>query len=81
MALSVDLSIIVPALNEESAWPPSSSACARISCQRYCYYTLDEHIHFFPFKEALTSAIPLENYHCEQMKGGWVYLGDVERRS
>ncbi|MBI3511123.1 MAG: class I SAM-dependent methyltransferase [Bacteroidetes bacterium] len=45
--------------------------------QRYYYYTLDEHVNFFPFKEKLTSAIPLKNYSCENVKGDWVYLGAV----
>jgi ubiquinone/menaquinone biosynthesis C-methylase UbiE len=43
--------------------------------QRYFYYTLDEHVNFFPFKEALTSIIPLEHYTCEKVRGDWVYLG------
>jgi ubiquinone/menaquinone biosynthesis C-methylase UbiE len=45
--------------------------------QRYYYYTLDEHVNFFPFKEKLTSVIPLQNYSCENVKGDWVYLGKV----
>jgi len=46
--------------------------------QRYYYYTLDEHVNFFPFKEKLTSVIPLKNYSCENVKGDWVYFGKVE---
>jgi ubiquinone/menaquinone biosynthesis C-methylase UbiE len=45
--------------------------------QRYFYYTLDEHVNFFPFKEKLTSAIPLATYSCENIKGDWVYLGTI----
>jgi ubiquinone/menaquinone biosynthesis C-methylase UbiE len=44
-------------------------------CQRYYYYTLDEHVNFFPFKEKLTSLIPLQDYWCEKLGGDWAYLG------
>jgi ubiquinone/menaquinone biosynthesis C-methylase UbiE len=46
--------------------------------QRYFYYTLDEHVNFFPFKEKLTSVIPLTNYSCEDLGGDWVYLGTLD---
>jgi ubiquinone/menaquinone biosynthesis C-methylase UbiE len=46
--------------------------------QKYFYYTLDEHVNFFPEKEKLTSIIPLKNYTCENLKGDWVYLGKAE---
>lgn len=48
--------------------------------QRYFYYTLDEHVNFFPFKEELTSVIPLEEYVCENVRGDWVYVGNVGPR-
>lgn len=47
-------------------------------CQRYYYYTLDEHVNFFPFKEKLTSIIPLKTARCDKVKGDWVYQGIVE---
>jgi ubiquinone/menaquinone biosynthesis C-methylase UbiE len=47
-------------------------------CQRYYYYTLDEHVNVFPFKEKLTSAIPLKKYSCEKLNGDWMYFGEVE---
>jgi|SRR6266850_5278622 ubiquinone/menaquinone biosynthesis C-methylase UbiE len=47
-------------------------------CQRYYYYTLDEHVNVFPFKEKLTSVIPLKKYSCEKLNGDWVYCGKVE---
>lgn len=46
-----------------------------VPCQRYFYYTLDEHIHFFPFKEKLTSTINIQNHSCEKIRGDWVYSG------
>lgn len=45
--------------------------------QRYFYYTLDEHVNFFPYKEALTSCIPLANFTCENKGGDWVYIANL----
>ena len=47
-------------------------------CQRYFYYTLDEHVNFFPFKEKLTSLFPFEDYECKKLNGDWAYLGRPE---
>jgi ubiquinone/menaquinone biosynthesis C-methylase UbiE len=47
-------------------------------CQRYYYYTLDEHVNFFTFKEELTAVIPMRKFTCTKMNGDWVYLGTVE---
>lgn len=44
-------------------------------CQRYFYYTLDEHVNFFPYEKKLSSVIPMENYTCEKIQGDWAYLG------
>jgi ubiquinone/menaquinone biosynthesis C-methylase UbiE len=46
--------------------------------QRYFYYTLDEHVNFFPLKENLTSLIDIEKHRCEKVWGDWVYLGNPE---
>ena len=46
-------------------------------CQRYFYFTLDEHVNFFHFKEELTAKIPMTNFTCEKMNGDWVFLGQV----
>ena len=46
-----------------------------VPCQRYFYYTLDEHVNFFPFKEKLTSVINIKNHHCKKIWGDWVYVG------
>ncbi|WP_404424219.1 class I SAM-dependent methyltransferase [Nibricoccus sp. IMCC34717] len=40
-------------------------------CQRYFYYTLDEHVNFFPFAETLTSRIPLRIESCRKVNGDW----------
>ncbi len=44
-------------------------------CQRFFYYTLDEHVNFFPFKERLTSILPIADYECYNLNGDWAYLG------
>ncbi len=48
-----------------------------VPCQRYYYYTLDEHIRFFPYKELLEHAIRLTDYHCEKIRGDLVYIGHL----
>jgi len=48
-------------------------------CQRYFYYTLDEHVNFYPFEEKLTSVIPLEHYKCTKIQGDWFYLGEKKK--
>jgi SAM-dependent methyltransferase len=44
-------------------------------CQRYFYYTLDEHINFFPKKELVTSLFPFTNFVCKKINYDWVYIG------
>lgn len=43
--------------------------------QRYYYYTLDYHLHFFHFSEKLTNLINLRNYTIHNIQGDWVYIG------
>lgn len=45
-------------------------------CQRYFYYTLDEHVNFFSFKESLTQLFQFENIVCEKRDGDWVLLSE-----
>lgn len=47
--------------------------------QRYFYYTLDEHINFFPQKEYLTSLMDMNDYTCTNVEGDWVYIGHLAR--
>lgn len=44
-------------------------------CQRYFYYTLDEHVNFFPEEEMLTSLFSFPRYSCEKIDHDWVYIG------
>jgi ubiquinone/menaquinone biosynthesis C-methylase UbiE len=43
--------------------------------QRYYFYSLDEHLHFFPQRELLTSAMNFSDFFCENVEGDWFYLG------
>lgn len=43
-------------------------------CQRFFYYTLDEHVNFFPYQEKLTVILPFVNYECHKLQGDWAYL-------
>lgn len=47
-------------------------------CQRPYYYTLDEHVNFFLYKEQLTSIFSLKKYTCTKVKGDWIYHGYIE---
>lgn len=44
-------------------------------CQRYYFYTLDEHINFFYRKEDLLKFLPLEKYQLKKLDMDWVYIG------
>lgn len=44
-------------------------------CQRYYFYTLDLHIHFFPNEHALSGPVGLPRYECRKIDGDWVYIG------
>jgi ubiquinone/menaquinone biosynthesis C-methylase UbiE len=46
-------------------------------CQRYFYYTLDEHIHFFPSQEKLMKVLPFKNALYRKLNGDWVVLETV----
>ncbi len=48
-----------------------------VPCQRPYYYTLDEHVHFFYYKELLTHNLGLDSYECEKLKGDWFYSGQI----
>lgn len=45
-------------------------------CQRYFYYTLDEHINFFHKKEMLTSLLPFTKFIFKKINFDWVYIGN-----
>jgi ubiquinone/menaquinone biosynthesis C-methylase UbiE len=43
--------------------------------QRPYYYTLDLHLHYFPFKGQLEALMGLEKYSCQALDGDWCYIG------
>lgn len=47
-------------------------------CQKEFYYTLDEHLHFFPTKEKLTSLFPLDDFYCEKLDGDWLFMAKLD---
>lgn len=57
---------------------PKKQLIVTVPCQRYYYYTLDEHVNFFPFKEKLTSLMGIKNHTCKKIWGDWVYIGYLE---
>jgi SAM-dependent methyltransferase len=46
-----------------------------LPCQRYFYYTLDLHLHFFPRKEMLVNLMGIEHHTIIKIGGDWVYTG------
>ena len=50
-----------------------------VPCQRPYYYTLDEHLHFFPYKEKLTSVVGIADHVCTRLRGDWVYVGYLRK--
>lgn len=48
-----------------------------VPCQRYYFYTLDEHINFYPFKEKLISTVNMTKYECQKILGDWFYKGYI----
>lgn len=43
--------------------------------QRYYYYTFDEHVRFFPYKELLEFHMGMKDSICKEINGDFVYLG------
>ena len=48
-------------------------------CQRYYYYTLDLHIHFFPEESSLENVIRMKHFSCKKLSGDWVYIGSQSK--
>lgn len=46
--------------------------------QRYNYYTLDLHLHFFWIEQELTRLINLKRYECRNLTGDWCYIGYID---
>ncbi|MEW7280011.1 class I SAM-dependent methyltransferase [Aquimarina sp. 2201CG1-2-11] len=53
--------------------------CVVVPCQRAYYYTLDEHVRFFPYKWMLEQEMKMKFYTCEKIHGDLVFIGDMEK--
>jgi ubiquinone/menaquinone biosynthesis C-methylase UbiE len=47
-------------------------------CQRYYFYTLDEHVNFYFYQEKLIYEIGLEKYECKKIAGDYLYIGYLD---
>lgn len=45
--------------------------------QRYYYYTLDEHVNFFPNQSELEHLIGVDKHVCLNLSGDWMYIGTM----
>jgi ubiquinone/menaquinone biosynthesis C-methylase UbiE len=45
--------------------------------QRYYYYTLDLHLHFFPEREYLSELMGLKKFECVNCGGDWCYIATL----
>lgn len=48
-----------------------------VPCQRYYFYTLDEHVNFYPQKEPLLAALDLPNATCDKIQGDWLVRAEL----
>ncbi len=46
-----------------------------VPCQRYYFYTLDEHVNFYPEPELLLAEMGVPGATCEKLHGDWVWTG------
>lgn len=46
--------------------------------QRYYYYTLDEHVNFFPERGMLEFLMDIPRHECHNLDGDWMYVGNLE---
>ena len=46
-----------------------------VPCQRYYYYTLDMHVHFFSHKSDVEALMNMSKHTCEKIWGDWLYVG------
>ena len=49
-----------------------------VPCQRFNFYTLDHHLHFFPKKEMMEGLMDMQMHTVKKMGGDWVYIGLIQ---
>tara|TARA_A100000164_G_scaffold348921_1_gene351465 strand:- start:275 stop:979 length:705 start_codon:yes stop_codon:yes gene_type:complete len=47
--------------------------------QKFYFYTLDLHLHFFPDKFSIINLIRLKNYILYEIDGDWLYIGYLDK--
>jgi len=53
--------------------------CIVVPCQRPYYYTLDEHVRFFPYKWMLEQEMQMTYYECKKIHGDLVFIADITK--
>lgn len=53
--------------------------CVTVPCQRPYYYTLDEHIRFFPYQWILEQEMKMTFYNCQKISGDLVFIADMTK--
>jgi hypothetical protein len=48
-----------------------------VPCQRYYFYTLDEHVNFYPQPELLLAEMGLAGATCAKLHGDWVFRAQL----
>lgn len=56
-----------------------SKVIVTVPCQRYYFYTLDEHVNFYPFKEKLAYKVGLKNPRIEKLRGDWFLVAQLSK--
>jgi len=56
-----------------------TTLCIVVPCQRAYYYTLDEHVRFFPYKWLLEQEMKMKFYTCEKIHGDLVFIADMSK--
>lgn len=52
-----------------------------VPCQRYFFYTLDEHVNFYPQKEILLAHLGVPGATCAKLHGDWLFRGEPPNES
>jgi len=50
-----------------------------VPCQRYFYFTLDEHVNFYPQREMLLAELEAPGARCDKIQGDWLAQIDFSR--
>jgi len=51
-----------------------------VPCQRYYFYTLDEHVNFYPHRHLVMDEMGEPNARCENIQGDWLWMSPPRPR-